>query len=149
MAMKEKISLQVEVDLNGIRDAIKTSEKLEDRKLFEQLAQVDDAKSAVKAVLAEVEEAEAEAKALINERAKKMLGEKWEAIEGDGFKITRSMTGAVYVIDEGVVDDGFVKKEVKPDTDAIEEFHKNEGKYPDGVQPNEKRGDRITIKAKK
>lgn len=149
MVMKEKVSLTIEIDVDSIRRAIKDSAKLEDQPLFKALSQISDAEEAVKAVLAEVDQVKKDARALIDQRARKVIGENWKAIKGEGFKITKVAQGASYLVDEDQVDKSVVKIEVKPDSKKIDAYEKENGELPKGVQVNPERGFRIDIKGDK
>lgn len=149
--IKQKLELKLTIDLDGIRDAIKDSAKLEDRALYEKLSEIDHAKQAIKAVEEEVDAVDKEAKKLIDIKAKEVHGPNWEAIKGDGFKIGRQLSGgSVYIIDPNSADKRYQTVKVTPNTDAINGYREeHEDKLPEGVKENENRNYRVTIKASK
>lgn len=143
----EFLGLQIEA-LQGL---LETATKLEDnQQLFEQLASISKAKKLVESALEEVEAVESDAKALINAKAKALYGPDWQAIAGEGYKISRQQTGSVYELsDPDKVADEFVKIKMDPNAAAITNYREtHENALPEGVSLNEQRGESIRIAIK-
>lgn len=146
--MDNKLTLPAEIDLQPILDAIATADTLDDNEqLFGQLAQIQAAKKAFELEKAKLELAEFDVKQAINARAKALYGDAWAAIKGNGYKITRSQTGAVYEI-TGKAPAKFTKVAVTVDTDAVNAYVEEKGKLPTGIAINQSRGESIRITVK-
>lgn len=143
--MAEPIKLEAEIDLDSLRDTIENAKDLNDnKKLFSQLVQVARVKKQVKDILDQADSIEAQVKGFIDSKAKALYGNDWEAIKGDDYKITRSGTGAVF----GII--GKVQKKFKViketlDTKAVNDYIKETGKLPTGIDYNPTRGSSIRI----
>src|SRR5690606_11937887 len=93
------IKIEAEFDIDKLKAQIEATKKIEDgEEYFEQLTEIQ----RVKKQLGEVEDllksVETEAKGLINAKAKSLYGDNWQVIKGEKFKISRSKTGELYLI---------------------------------------------------
>lgn len=141
------LKINFAIDPEKLRDVIKEAKQLDQNpQVFKQLSQVAAARAQIKAADDAVKAIENEAKALINERAKQ-TDKNWTVIVGPGYKINRSQTGAVYLIEDEAKAAEFIKKQdPAADTDKVKEYHETESKLPPGVVENPERGDKISIK---
>ena len=117
--------------------------------MIEQLTTITKAKNELKDLLEIVEKHESAAKMIINARAKQLYGSDWQAIAGDGFKISRSFTGAVYTLNPDYnTPKKFLKIVTSVDAKAVDAYRDEKNKLPVGVELNPTRGEsiRITIK---
>lgn len=129
-------------------EAIKQAASLKDnQQLFHDLAEIAQVKNSLKEIIDEVDAVDRQVKQTINDRAKALYGSDWDVISGDGFKISRSFTGAVYEV-TGTPKKAFLKIVTNADSGAIDEYIKQHSKLPEGIALNENRGEsiRITIK---
>lgn len=144
------ISLSYDIDEEKLSEAISEAIKLDDNDtMFSELGAVTKAKKQLQDALEALDKVETVAKGLINSKAKQLYGEDWQTIVGQGYKITRSKTGAVYTRNPDVpTPKKFIKIVESLDTKLIDlEFDKT-GTLPKGVEINPTRGEsiRITIK---
>lgn len=146
----EDIKATVEIKLAPITQAIEKSKDLKaDRKVFTELAQVALARKEVEDILDQIEAVEREVKLAVNARAKALYGEDWTAVQGPGFKFSRSFGGSIYDIPEPAkVDTKFLKVTVRPNTDKINEFRETKNALPDGIELNPNRNESIKITVK-
>lgn len=145
MESNTKIKFAVDIDIEPALKAVEGSNNLEDEdKLFGALASIQEAKNALKAAQTQVDYAEANVKACINQKAKELLGDDWAAIKGTGYKITRSGSGSVFEV-TGKADEAYTIVKVSADTKAVETYIKETGKLPKGIEYNPNRGEQIRI----
>lgn len=144
------VEINYAIEPEKFAESISAAEKLEDNKqMLEQLTVITKAKNEIKDLLETVEKYESAAKSIINARAKQLYGEDWQAIAGDGFKISRSFTGAVYTLNPDYkTPKKFLKVVTSIDTKAVDAYRDEKEKLPVGVELNPTRGEsiRITIK---
>ena len=136
------------IDIGALKKSVEEATKIEDsEEFFLQMGSVAGLKKLVKDVLERVEAVEADVKGLINARAKALYGPDWQVIKSDNFKITRSKTGDLYLIN-GTPSPQFIKVKKSVDSKAIEEYVAKNDKLPKGIEINDKRGEslRITFK---
>jgi len=136
------------IDIGALKKAVEEATKLEDdQDFFLQMGSVAGLKKLVKDVLEEVEAVEQDVKGLVNTKAKALYGNDWQVISGDHFKITRSKTGDLYLIN-GTPAPQFIKVKKSVDSRAIEEYVAKNDKLPKGIEINDQRGEslRITFK---
>lgn len=150
--LPEKITVSLAIDPAPILSAVKSAGDLGKRNttLFGNLAAVAEARGKVEGALELVETLEREVKRAINDRAKALYGKDWTAIEGPGYKITRSFTGSVYdVVAPDKVDPKLVNITVRADTKAIDDYVETKDTLPAGIERNPNRAESIRIKVKK
>lgn len=154
----------INFDLSAIKAAIEACEdlKLDSKTILEQLVKIDDAKKEVKKLKDAFDTAEAEVKAAINTRAKALYGDEWEAIKGNGYKISRSGTGAAYIVETGLDEEAtaedkvswivsnpeslaYLKVDVKVDKDLADQHIKDTNELPPKIVANCDRGESIRI----
>ena len=142
------IDLHYQVDYNAIVNLISKAKELDDNdKLFARLAEIERIKQDFKHVQALLDEIELGIKGEINAKAKALYGPVWQAIKGDGYKITRSYTGSIYEIaGEPAPELIEVKQTVK--SKLVDEYVKAKGTLPEGIGYNPNRGEAIRITVK-
>lgn len=147
---QENIIINAEFDLAALRASIENVDKIEDAEdFFNQLTEVIRVKAEANDILDRIKSVEAEAKGLINAKAKALYGDDWQAVKGHGFKITRSNTGAVYDI-TGKPSPKFLVVKKTVDSKAVDEYiTTHDGKLPAGIDYNPKRGEQLRITAVK
>lgn len=145
-----KVLNMLGLDLEQFKSVIENVKKAEtDEQFFMALSAIAIAKKVLGDAVEVVENYEAQAKGLINAKAKALYGPDWQVIKGERFKISRSFTGAIYEIDEDKVAEDFVKVKFMPNAREIETFREtHDNKLPDGVAINEHRGESIRIAVK-
>lgn len=145
--MDNKVRIEAEFDLEALKASIenvKDFDKAED--FFAQLSEVQRVKTEINDVLDIMKSVEAEAKGLVNAKAKALYGDEWSAIKGHGFKITRSHTGAVFTI-TGRPNARFVETKKSVKSDEVKEYIvEHDGQLPSGIEYNPDRGESIKIK---
>lgn len=142
------MEISLNIDLDQLRTDIESATKItDDEKFFEQLSEVEVVKKQLKDAADLLYSIEQDVKGLINTKAKALFGPDWQAIKGERFKITRSKTGDMYLVN-GKPNPKFTKVKVSVDSKAVEEFLVSNDKLPAGIEVNDKRGEslRITIK---
>lgn len=142
------MDLNLSLDIDQLRADIEEATKIsDDEKFFRQLSEVAEFKKQLKDVAEALDSIETDVKGLINAKAKAIYGPDWQAIKGETFKITRSKTGDMYLVN-GTPNAKFTKVKVTVDSKAVEEFLVKNDKLPAGIEVNDKRGEslRITIK---
>jgi hypothetical protein len=142
------MKIEAEINLDWLREQIeKATELTGDEEFFEQLSAVEVVKKQLKDVEDQIKTVEAEAKGMINARAKALYGNDWQVISGKHVKITRSKTGDVYTIN-GTPSAKFVKVKKSVDSKLVDEYVVKNSKLPKGIEINDKRGEslRITVK---
>lgn len=141
----DNIIIHAEFDLDTLRQQVESSKTIKgDEPYFEQLIAVQSVKAQLSALEDELKSIEADAKGFINTKAKALYGDNWQVIKGERFKITRSKTGEMYLIN-GSPSSKFVKVKKSVDSKAVEEYMSDKGKLPKGVEVNDQRGEQIRI----
>ena len=143
-----KLTISIEIDLGELADSINNAPELNDNEqLFAALASVVAPKKQLEDALDEVKKLEGVAKGLISSKAKQLYGEDWTAIKGDGYKIARVKTGAVYNI-VGKARGQFLEVKTTVNKDAVNDYVKLKNKLPAGIEVNQTRGEslRLTLK---
>lgn len=141
-----KITISLEINVDELKSEIENADSLNDnQKVFKQLALVGIAKKQVEDALELVKQVESQAKLLIDDKAKALYGVNWSAIAGQGYKVTKSLTGTVYEIGDPEKAKEYIKVEVKPDSDKIKDYIKSHSSLPDGIDYNPNRGSSIKI----
>lgn len=140
-----KIKFEAEFDLDKLKTEIEATKAIKDGEAyFDQLAEIQ----RVKKYLAELEDQlksiEAEAKGLINNKAKALYGDNWQVIKGEHFKIMRSYTGDLYLIN-GTPSPKFVKVRKSVDSKVVDAYVAEHAKLPKGIELNDQRGESIRI----
>ena len=145
--MSEKVELHKVIDADSIEKTIRKSKDLQnDESVFSDLAWLMDNKRMVDNLLDEWEDLERKIKQALNDKAKGLLGPNWKALDGDGFKLRRSLTGSVYEMSEpDKVDDEFVEVKLSVKTKEVETNIKENSKLPEGLSYNPKRNESIRI----
>lgn len=142
----DKLTLQAEFDIKAFKDVVASSKDLaDDEKFFASLSQFQKIKNEYKQMGEDLDGAEREIKQAINDRAKAVFGDNWQAIAGSGWKISRSYAGSLYSIEDLAKATDFVKMEYKPDSKAIDEFISKNSALPDGVSRNSNRTEVLRI----
>lgn len=142
------INITISIDPDSIVTAIDEAKDLQNNdKVFAALSKVAGPKEELKQALAAIENVERLAKGAISNKAQTLYGNDWKVISGDGYKIGRQMSGALYDFN-GEPDEQFVKVVRSIDSDAVTEYVKGNGVMPEGVALNPKRSEviKITIK---
>jgi len=144
------ITLNYELDDKKLADSINNAIELKDNnEMFEQLSAVSKVKKYLEDALDKVAQIELVAKGLINSKAKQLYGKDWQTVTGQGYKITRSSTGNIYVRNSDLpVSKKFVELKESLLTKVIDAELEKTGKLPKGIELNPSRGEsiRITIK---
>lgn len=145
------IELNIKIDDEKLEKTINNAEQLSDNdKVFASLTEVVKAKKELEDALEVVARLEAKAKQDIDAKAKSLYGNDWQAIAGTGYKITRSFTGAVYIINpDQRPDKKYLKVTESIDTAKVKAaIELNDGKLPKGIEINPHRNTliRITLK---
>lgn len=145
--LEDKITIQAEFDLEALRKSIANVKDIEHaEKFFEQLTEITKAKQQLAEIEDRLKTVEAEAKGLINAKAKALYGNDWKAIKGHGFKISRRETGDLFLIN-GKPKKEFIKIKESVDSTVVKaHLIKNDGKLPKGIEYNPDRGESITIR---
>lgn len=143
--MEEKVNINAEIDLAGLKASVDEALKLEDNgELFGQLAAIAKTKKQVADVMEQVEQIERDAKGLINAKAKALYGPNWQAIKGPGYKISRSMTGSKYEHAAGAPEQ-FIIVKTSVDSKAVDKYVTETNELPTGIAYNPSRGESIRI----
>jgi len=142
-----KVRLELEIDIEALRDVIETSKDLNDNnELFVGLTEVYRAKKQVGDLLDQLLSLETDAKGLIKAKADALYGKGWQAIKGKGYKISQSGTGAVFnILPDAKPPKEFVVYKPTLDTKAIETHIKETGKLPRGIEYNLNRGTSLRV----
>lgn len=142
----DKILIHAVIDIGALERIITDALKIEDApELFEKLSEIAMAKSMLADAKEALDKVEGEAKSLINSRAKELYGPDWQAIKGRNFKISRSRTGAKYEHTDAA-EERFIKVKLSVDSDAVDNYVKENNKLPEGIAPRQGRGESIRIK---
>lgn len=145
--MSNIVKLELEINIDELRDIITESKDLNDNEqLFNNLVQFARAKKKINDLLDQIISIEEDAKGLIKSKALALYGNGWQAIKGKGYKISRSQTGAVFSVlpDVKPPKDFLVVKE-SLDSKKVEQFIKETGKLPKGIEYNPSRGSSLRI----
>lgn len=145
------IELNIKIDDEQLENTINNAEQLKDNdKVFASLTEVVKAKKQIEDALEVVSKLEAKAKQDIDAKAKALYGNDWQAIAGTGYKITRSFTGAVYMINpDQSPDKKYLKVTESIDTAKVKAaIELNDGKLPKGIELNPHRNTSIRITLK-
>jgi hypothetical protein len=144
------ITLNYEINEEELANSINEAIKLEDNeKMFDQLCQVKRAKLEIEDALEKLEKIDIVAKGLINSKATQLYGNDWQTIASKSYKITRSATGNIYVINPDIkVNKKFLKIVESLNTKAIDEELEKTQKLPNGIELNPSRGSSIRITLK-
>jgi hypothetical protein len=139
------IELNYQVDDEAIKELVQSAAELEDNdELFSRLAEIARVKQDFRDVEEVLDKLELEIKAEINAKAKALYGAQWQAIKGNGDKITRSHTGSIYeIIGKPAEELIEIKQSIK--SKLVEEYVKAKGKLPEGIGYNPNRGEAIRI----
>jgi hypothetical protein len=142
------IELNYKLDDQAIKNLISEAAELENNgELFGRLAEIARIKQEFRDVEEVLDKLELEIKAEINEKAKALYGPQWQAIKGDGYKITRSHTGSIYeVTGEPAPELVEIKRSIK--SKLVDEYVKAKGTLPEGIGYNPNRGEAIRISVK-
>lgn len=145
--MSEPIKLELEIDLEALKEIIEKATELNDsQELFDSLVEVYRAKKQIGDVLDQLTSIETEAKGLIKNKADTLYGKEWTAIKGNGYKITKSATGSVFnILPDAKPPKEFVVIKETLDSKKVEEFIKEKGKLPKGIEYNPERGSSIRV----
>ena len=146
--MSNVIKLEATFDLDAIKAEIESSKKITgDEAYFEQLSKIQATKKVLGDIEDQLKSIEAEAKGFINSKAKALYGDNWTVIDGANFKISRSKTGDVYIIN-GSPASQFIKTKVSVDTKAVDKYITENKKLPKYIEVNDQRGESIKITVK-
>jgi hypothetical protein len=142
------IELNYKLDDQAIKNLISEAAELESNdELFGGLAEVARIKQDFRDVEEVLDKLELDIKSEINDKAKALYGPQWQAIKGDGYKITRSYTGSIYeVTGEPAPELVEVKRSIK--SKLVDEYVKAKGTLPEGIGYNPNRGEAIRITVK-
>lgn len=144
--MGNKVKIEVEFDVDKIKEDIKNAKTLEsDRDFFQNLVVLTKLKKKLEEAFDIYEGIEREIKQEISDKAKALYGDSWTAIKGDNFKITRSFFGSVYGVDDDTPAK-WVKIKKSPNTEEINNFIKEKNTLPKGVIYSPNRTESIKIK---
>ena len=146
----EIVTLHFEFDLGALKKLVEEAVDLNDNPaFFAKLASFQEIKNAFKTASEQLDKVEVDVKGAINARAKALYGETWQAVAGDGYKVGRQKTGAVYEFNpEAKPNKKFLKVVTSVNTDEVAIYVKENSKLPKGIEYNPSRGEtlRITIK---
>lgn len=143
----DEIDINIKVNLKDIRETIESALTLEDnQEIFNKLIEFERTKKKISDYLDLIKSIESDVKGIINSKANQLYTEKWECIKGENYKITKSMTGSVYNIDETEdVSEDFIIVKKSIDTKVVNQYIKDNGALPKGVKYNEQRGTSIRL----
>lgn len=144
----DKVKIELEIDLQAIKDTIEQAKDLNDnQEVFNKLVSVYKVQNEINRALDDITSVLIQAKGLIKHKADTIFGKDWTAIKGHGYKITRQNTGAVFItIPDKKPAKEFVQIKEVLNSKRIEEYIKETGKLPKGIEYNSNRGDSIQIK---
>lgn len=144
------ITLNYELDEEKLAESINEAIKLEDNEqMFNNLCEVKRAKLELEDALEKLEKIEVVAKGLINSKATQLYGNSWQTIVSKDYKITRSKTGNIYVLNPDIkVNKKFLKIVESIDTKLVDAELEKTQKLPQGIEINPNRGDSIRITLK-
>lgn len=146
--MNDVIDIELKVDIKSIRETIENALELNDnQQLFEKIVEFEIVKKQANDLLDTVKSIEADVKGLINSKANALYTDKWEVIAGRNYKIIKSPTNNVFNITD-TVEAEFVVVKKTANTKIINQYIKDNGKLPKGVEYNMERGTSIRINIK-
>ena len=123
----------LDIDVDALKVAVEKATKIDDAEsFFEELTQIQRAKMDIKKLTDDLYSIEQDVKGLINTKAKALYGGDWQVIKGEHFKITRSKTGDVYLVN-GTPNAKFTKVKVSVDSKAVDEHVIEHDKLPKGI----------------
>lgn len=145
--MSEPIKLELEIDLEALKETIEKATELNDsQELFDSLVEVYRAKKQIGDILDQLISIETEAKGLIKVKADALYGKEWTAIKGKGYKIAKTPTGSIFnILPDAKPPKEFVVIKETLDSKKVEEFIKEKGKLPKGIEYNPSRGSSIRV----
>lgn len=144
----KKITIAVEIDLAEVQGIVDAALKLEDNaELFNKLAEFATVKAKIKDAVEAIDKVETDIKGIINSKAKQLYGNDWQAIAGQGYKISRSFTGAKYE-QVGAAPEQFIIIKQSVDSKAVDNYVKANSALPEGIAVNQSRGESIRITVK-
>lgn len=145
MKANNVIKIEVEIDLDAIKKVVDKAKDLNDNEeLFSQLIEFERAKKQAQDVLDQIKSIEENAKGIINAKATALYGAKWEAVKGHNYKITNSPTGSIFNI-AGKVQRKFLIVKESVNTKVVNQYIKDKGRLPIGLDYNPDRGSSIRI----
>lgn len=143
------VTVAAEVDLGGVLKAIADSKTLDDNDaIFRGLSSIVEVKAQLDKAAFALRDLEAQVKTAINDKAKELVGKDWQVIQGAGYKISRSWAGSKYDYDEEVADEKYLHLKISANSEVIDEYVKDNGKLPDGIELNPNRSEQIRITVK-
>jgi hypothetical protein len=142
------IDLHYKLDDQAIKNLISEAADLENNdELFGHLAEIARIMQDFHDVQDLLDKLHLDIKTEINDKAKALYGPQWQAIKGDGYKITRSHTGSIYEIaGEPAPELIEVKQSIR--SKLVDEYVKAKGTLPEGIGYNPNRGEAIRITVK-
>ena len=145
--MSEPIKIELELNLEALKEVIENSKDLNDsQELFDSLLEVYRVKKQVGDILDQLTSVETEAKGLIKAKADQLYGNEWSAIKGKGYKISKTATGSVFnILPEAKPPKEFLVVKESLDSKLVENYIKEKGKLPKGVEYNPSRGFSIRV----
>lgn len=148
--MSDTVKIEAEFDLTELQKTVNDALDLKDNAtLFGQLAAIAKAKAEVADLKDAIDKIEADAKGLINAKAKALYGDNWQAIAGPGYKISRSFTGSKYdIVDPEKVAPELLVVKYSVDSKAVENVVKATSELPQGIEVNQARGESIRLTVK-
>ena len=143
--MEEVIKIEAEIDIKSLKSSSEDAADLNDNEeVFNKLIEVYRVKKQAEDILDSLKTIEETVKSAIKSRATELYGPEWEAVKGKNYKITRSETGAVFSV-AGKVQKKFIVVKESVDTKAVNQYIKEKGKLPTGLEYNATRGSSIRI----
>lgn len=141
------IKIELVVDIETLKDVIDESKELNDnQEMFDKLVEVYRVKKQVGDILDQIISIETDVKGWIKSKANALYGNEWRAIKGNGYKISKSPTGSVFnIIPDSEPPKEFVVVKESLDTALVENFIRETGKLPKGIEYNVSRGSSIRV----
>lgn len=145
--MKEPIKLELEIDIEALKDVIEKATTLEDsEEVFNALSEVYKAKQQVTDILDQLISIESETKGLIKAKADNLYGKGWTSIKGKDYKISQSFSGSIFsAIDGEEIKRKFLVIKESLDSKAVNEYIKEKGELPKGIEYNPNRNSYIKV----
>ncbi len=146
--MNNQVNIELQIDIENLRETIESALDLNDNQLlFEKLIEFESAKKKINNAFDLIKSIEADVKGLILSKANALYTDKWEVIAGSHYKITKSPTNNVFnVTDEA--DNEYIVVKKTANTKVINQYIKDNGKLPKGIDYNMERGTSIRINVK-
>lgn len=146
--MANEVNINYTFDIDKLKHIIENSKNLNNNEeLFFHLAEVARAKKQIDDIKDLLISVDQEAKSLINSKAKALYGSDWQAIKGEGYKITKSFTGSIYSIVDKPNKKFLVIKE-SVNSSAVDDYVEENEKLPKGIDFNPQRGESIRVVVK-